>query len=353
MKVAIVTGSNIGIGYHTAKSLLLGGDFKLVVMACRSLERGNDARRRMLAELASESESQVDSASRLLVLRLDLSSLRSVDEFASEFLALNVQLNVLVLNAGVLPMTGDVVLTDDGFERAVGVNHLAHFLLFLHLLEALVGGGKMGQGCARVVALSSMVHAYGHIDFDDLNRVRSAPSAQDLYAQSKLANVLFAYELSRRYRHLNLMGAAVHPGVVSSDILKEANCFIRVVGGLFMRVAGKNASQGAAGSIMAATSPQLEGVGAVYIDQDEVNRSSDLSYDADVAARLWRMSAALTKARERVAFDYDALADVDGDYPVGPARARRRWPIRFVSVSIILVIALISALYGLYRRLLD
>lgn len=321
-RVALVTGGNIGIGYETCRGLALSGKFNVVILACRSRERG--------AEAAAKLRQAVGSASvRFECLRLDLESLDSVDEFVQEFQRSYPVLHGLVCNAGILPMDGQVKLTAEGHERTFAVNHLGHFLLIVHLLPQLIAARH-----SRVVIVSSMVHQYGRIHFDDLTLSRLQPSARDLYAQSKLANILCAYELQRRYGHHGIRASACHPGVVASDILKESHFIIRLAGPVFMRLIGRSPAQGATGSVMLATEDRFA-EGGEYLDQEQRHSSSPLTYDAQTADRLWRRSLDLVDAQRRVAFNYAQAADLSRPY-ILPPTYRRPWynavPWKFVLV---------------------
>jgi len=189
-KLAVVTGANSGIGFETARALALHG--AQVVLACRNPQKGEEA----VARLRSES-----SEARVEFLQLDLSSLASVSDFAS---ALNQRfdwLDMLVNNAGVMmPPHGT---TEDGFELQFGTNHLGHFALtgrLLPLLRATPG--------ARVVTVSSVVHRQGRMNFDDLQSEKRYSTSR-AYTQSKLANLLFTFELQRFFEGEGIDAIAV------------------------------------------------------------------------------------------------------------------------------------------------
>jgi NAD(P)-dependent dehydrogenase (short-subunit alcohol dehydrogenase family) len=332
----VVTGGNIGIGYETVKGLLRDPTIGVVVMASRSLDRAQQAAEQLAVELATEG---VQVGPRLKCLPLDLESYDSVDAFGRLLQRLDINaVHILVCNAGMLPLSANIARTAAGHERTFAVNHLAHFLLILQLLPLLIAA----QG-ARVVMVSSMVHQYGTLDFDDLNfqQSRRSLSARDLYAQSKLANILCAYELSRRYGHLGICANATHPGVVGTDILKEAHCCIRLLGPLFMRFIGRSPAAGAAGSLALSLSPAYEGVSGLYLDQERPNLSSPLTYDAATACRLWEASVELVEARRRVSFDFTAAAQLDASYPTPPRHLR---PVRHIPWRLLLLLGLVVLL---------
>jgi len=182
-RVVVVTGANSGLGYEATRAFARKGAH--VVMACRSEERGEEAKRR----IRTEDDGRVRGS--LEVAELDLADLDSVRAFADEFRAAHEDLHVLCNNAGVMAIPRTE--TADGFEMQFGVNHLGHFALTGHLLDTLTNT----DGQTRVVTQSSGVHERGDIDFADLHHEESYDEWA-AYAQSKLANVLFAYELQRR-----------------------------------------------------------------------------------------------------------------------------------------------------------
>jgi NAD(P)-dependent dehydrogenase (short-subunit alcohol dehydrogenase family) len=204
-RVYIVTGANSGSGYATTKQLAEQGAH--VVGACRRVDAGKEA----FADLG-------DIRGSVEIMELDLASLASVRRFAEAFLAKHDRLDGLVNNAGVMyPPKGK---TEDGFETQFGINYLGHFLLTELLLDTLKASAP-----ARIVCVSSVAHAgmggiYGEIDFDDLNFDRREYNAGVAYAQSKLANVLQALDLSRRLKGTGVSAFSVHPGWIRSNLLQ-------------------------------------------------------------------------------------------------------------------------------------
>jgi retinol dehydrogenase 14 len=193
---------------------------------------------------------------------------------------------VLVNNAGGYWNTRHV--TADGLERTFAINHLAPFLLTNLLLDRLKGSAP-----ARVVTVSSNVQAIGRIDFGDLQGERSYSGAR-AYNQSKLANVLFTYELARRLQASSVTANALHPGVVRTSFGAEDPGSVQRLFTPFMRPFMKAPDRGAATSVHLVSAPDLEQVTGRYFASSKPRRSSRRSYDQAAAARLWQVSADLT-----------------------------------------------------------
>ena len=202
---------------------------------------------------------------------LELGSLRSVRACADKVLAGYARIDVLINNAGVFPP--DFRPTQDGFETQIGVNHLGHFLLTNLLLDKLATSAP-----ARVVTVSSMMHAGGKIDFASFCNPEKY-SAMAAYRQSKLANILFANELGRR---LATRG-------VATEIARDSPLWMRA----FMRVAGTTPAKGARTSIFLASSPEVEGVTGEYFVSCKPAKTDPLAGDRALAKRLWDESASL------------------------------------------------------------
>ena len=300
-KRVVVTGANSGIGFEGTKAFARAG--ATVVMACRSTERGERA--------ASQVREAVPDAT-LDVRRCDLADLASVRDFAAGVRGTYDELHVLCNNAGVMAVPRSE--TDDGFETQLGVNHLGHFALTGHLLDRLV----TSTGESRIITQSSGAHTMGEVDFADLHREGSY-GKWEAYGQSKLANLLFAYELQRRLADAGVEGTksvACHPGYADTNLQyrgPEASGS-RVRYGL-MKVANtvfaQSAPKGALPMLYAATAPDVKG-GDYYgpggflgmRGPPERQESSDASSDEDTAERLWAVSEELTG----VGYDIEALA---------------------------------------------
>jgi NAD(P)-dependent dehydrogenase (short-subunit alcohol dehydrogenase family) len=315
-RVAIVTGANSGLGFVTARELARAG--ATVVMTSRNPARGADAEQR-LRSAVPDADVHLES--------LDLASLTSVREFAGRVSAAYGGLDVLVNNAGVMAIPR--ATTVDGFEMQFGTNHLGHFALTGLLLPAL-----LSRSASRVVTVSSTAHKMGAIDFDDLPGEKSYRSWR-AYAQSKLANLLFAYELQRR---LSAAGAstisvAAHPGYSATNLQavgpqQSGNKVMGLLMNLGNIVFGQSADDGALPQLYAATAPgvdggQFFGPSRLMESRGAPKRvdSTSRSKDPELAARLWSVSEELTGVR------YDAL-DAGTAYPGRPAQSRRGRPAR-------------------------
>lgn len=215
----------------------------------------------------------------------DLSSQSQVRELAEQVLQCLSRIHVLINNVGAYFDTRHA--TVDGLERTFALNHLAPFLLTNLLLEKLKQSAS-----ARVVTVSSNAQAAGRIDFSDLQSEKSYSGAR-AYSQSKLANVLFSYELAKRLKGTSVTANALHPGLVSTSFGAEDPATIQRVFVPFLRPFMKSPAQGAATSIHLASAPELEQVTGRYFAHSHAKKSSGPSYDQATAARLWQVSADL------------------------------------------------------------
>ena len=281
-RTVLVTGGTGGIGRATALGLAAMGAH--LAITGRDRERTEDAAR----EIRAAGGGQVD------VFVADLSSQSQVRRLAGEVLQRLPRIDVLVNNAGGYWNTRHV--TADGLEHTFALNHLAPFLLTSLLLGRLTDSTP-----ARVVTVSSNVQAQGRIDFDDLQAERSYSGAR-AYNQSKLANVLFTYELARRLGGTCVTANAVHPGLVRTSFGAEDPGAVQRLFTPFMRPFMKAPARGAATSIHVASAPGLEQATGRYFAGSKPRKSSRRSYDQAVAARLWQVStdlAGLTAASPR------------------------------------------------------
>lgn len=281
-KICLVTGATSGIGAVTALELARRG--ATVVVAGRDAAKC-DARAQALRR---------QTGARVEVAVADLASQQQVRRMAAEVSSRFPRLDVLVNNAGTYLF--ERTLTPEGLERTFAVNYLSHFLLTNLLLERLAA-----SPAARVVCVSSNAHFAGRIDFDNLQGERRYERL-DAYARSKLAIVLFAYELARRQRGTRVTANALHPGVVATNLGSENG---PVRGWLRVRVRNLvdrsmiTPEEGARTSVLLASAPELEGVTGRYFDQGREVPSSPASHDEALAGRLWEVSEGLAGLRAR------------------------------------------------------
>jgi NAD(P)-dependent dehydrogenase (short-subunit alcohol dehydrogenase family) len=273
-RVCVVTGATRGIGRATAEQL--GGAGASLVLVCR---------RRADGEEVARAVARTGAGPPPVVVEADLSSQKAVRVAADAIRSRFDVLHVLVNNAGLIPRKRET--TVDGLEMQLAVNHLAPFLLTNLLLEPLRRGAR-----SRVVTVSSTTHHGARVDFDDLQSERSY-DAEEVYAATKLMNLLFTYELARRLAGTGVTANALHPGAVATRLLAD---YMRVplVGGKVARVSGAPPEQGADTVVYLAASPEVEGVTGKYFTNRRETRSSPASYDAAIARRLWEISARLT-----------------------------------------------------------
>jgi NAD(P)-dependent dehydrogenase (short-subunit alcohol dehydrogenase family) len=273
-KVCILTGGTSGIGRETAVSLAaLGARLALI---CRDARRGEETVAE-IAERTGHREATVHLA--------DLSVQRDVRRVAAELLARYPRIDVLVNNAGVVNLRR--TLTEDGIEAVFATNHLAYFLLTLLLL-----GRLRVSAPARIVNVASEAHRFGHLDFDDLGNARRY-RAMRVYGQSKLANILFTYELARRLAGSAVTANCVHPGAVGTRLGHNNGTVARLLA-VALRPFFRTPAEGADTSIWLASSPDVEGVTGGYFVRRKPKRSSAATYDEATARRLWDVSVALT-----------------------------------------------------------
>lgn len=273
-KVCMVTGANSGIGKATALGLASLG--ATVVMVCRSQERGEAA----LAEIKQKSRNE-----RIFLLLADLASQAAIRKLAEDFNKQFSALHVLINNAGIIPRKRQV--TVDGFETQFAVNHLAPFLLTNLLLDTLKRSAP-----ARIVTVTSDMHRGASISFDDLQSVGSYRPVR-VYSETKLANVLFTYELARKLKGTKVTANCLHPGMVATKLLADGIGIPRPLTST-TKLIGSSPEKGAKTSIYLAASPEVEGVSGKYFVKEKPVESSQISYDQSLAGRLWKQSAELT-----------------------------------------------------------
>lgn len=287
-KVVVITGANSGIGFEACR--MLAGRGANVVMACRDEVRMGLA---MASLRTTVPGAMVDG------LVLDLTSLSSIEHASNELATSHHHIDVLINNAGVMAVPERT--TAEGFELQFGTNHLGHFAFtgrILPLLDHANGG--------RVVTVSSLLHRQGRIDFDAIPRPRNYDQGRQ-YSMSKLANLLFTYELERRLRQSPSTAIAIgcHPGYSSTNLQHvgpkmRGSALMAVVMRVMNALVAQPAAIGALATIMAATGDVRGGeyVGGSRMNQlrglPEILRSSPASYDRETAGRLWEVSEQLT-----------------------------------------------------------
>ncbi|MCF8225612.1 MAG: SDR family NAD(P)-dependent oxidoreductase [Bacteroidales bacterium] len=288
-KTAIVTGANSGIGYYTTLGLAEKGCE--VVMACRNMESAGMAKKELEASLPD---------AKVHVMKLDLADLSSVKLFAIEFLDKFNKLDLLINNAGLMAIPKRN--TVDGFEMQFGVNHLGHFALSGHLFPAL----KKARG-SRIVNVSSAAHGRGELRFHDIHWEKKH-SKWKAYGMSKLANLLFTWEMADRINEngLEMLSVAAHPGYADSKLLEKGPAMkgnrlmvsaVRVVN----RIVAQSSYMGALPTLYAAVSPDAKNKGyygpggfaemkgypvRTYPKRGKVNKQDQL--------KLWKISESLT-----------------------------------------------------------
>ena len=286
-KTAIVTGANSGIGFEAAKEFARKG--AEIILACRSMEKGKNAATTIRAEIPD---------AKLKPMVLDLNALKSVRAFADEFNATYTRLDVLLNNAGIMMVPYGK--TEDGFERQLGTNHLGHFALTGLLIDVLLKTPN-----ARVVNVSSNAHRSGKLDFENLMFEGAKDYTPMLaYGNSKLANLLFTYEMQRLLdeKQSNIIAVAAHPGISTTNLANHLAhpILMKLVMPLFGWMM-QSAAMGALPSIRAAVDPDV--VGGQYFGPDGkkeqkgypvVVPSNEASHNEEDARRLWEISEKLT-----------------------------------------------------------
>ncbi len=276
-KVCMVTGATAGIGKETARALAQQGAHAILVgrnpekcaatVTAIQAQTGNQAVEAMVADLSSQAE---------------------IRQLADQFKREHQRLDVLVNNAGAIFLWRKESV--DGLEMTFALNHIGYFLLTNLLLDTIKASAP-----ARIVNVSSAAHRGNRLDFDDLQNTRRY--GYDVYGQSKLANLHFTYELARRLEGTGVTVNALHPGFVASDFAANNGWPVRLFKPLINLMAIP-IDKGAETSIYLASSPEVEGITGQYFVERKATRSSEASYDAEAARKLWEVSAALTGLAE-------------------------------------------------------
>jgi retinol dehydrogenase-12 len=269
-KTMLVTGATNGIGLVTARELArLGAQ---VTILSRTAEKCT----RVAEEIRKDTGNPVE------YLAADLSTLAGIVQAAETFKQRQRRLDVLVNNAGGIFIRRTI--TADGMEMTFALNHVAYFLLTGLLLNVLKQSSP-----ARVVNVASGMHMGAHLDFDDLQNEKRY-SGFRAYGRSKLANILFTYELARKLEGSGVTVNCVHPGYVNTGLSLNNGLIFGVFAGLSARLFGRKPEEGARTSIYLAASPEVQGVTGKYFADCKPVPSSLESYDTAVAARLWQAS---------------------------------------------------------------
>ena len=275
-KIAIVTGANSGIGYEVSLELIKK-DFE-VIMACRNMEKAEEAKAKILC---------VYPNAKISPMKIDTSSLVEVRKFAEEFQKQYHQLDLLINNAGI--MMSPYKVTEDGFENQFATNYIGHFALTGLLLPLLTS-----TACSRIISLSSLSYKWAEIQFDNFHASKGY-SKTKAYGQSKRACLMFSFELQRRLAAAgyDTLSVAAHPGLSKTNLDQYYPALIRPLGNLFLQ----HASKGALPVLYAALEKDLKG--GEYIGPDgfqemrgypkKVN-ADDYSNNIEVANRLWSES---------------------------------------------------------------
>ncbi|MFX1241762.1 MAG: SDR family oxidoreductase [Promethearchaeota archaeon] len=271
-KVCIITGANSGIGKETA--LALAKMNATVVMLCRNKQRGEKAQKEIIEQSKNKN---VD------LLLCDLSSLKDIKNLISEFKNKYEKLHVLINNAGV--MLKNRIISLDGFEMNFAVHVLGPFLLTNLLLDILKKSAP-----SRIIVVASAAHKRAKIDFEDLQSENKKYRLFSAYGISKLAEILFTYELSRRLEGTKVTANAVHPGVVATNLGRDQSKFSQ----WFAKKFFKSPEEGAQTSIYLASSSEVEGITGKYFINKEPRESSIESYNEENAERLWKICEEMT-----------------------------------------------------------
>jgi NAD(P)-dependent dehydrogenase (short-subunit alcohol dehydrogenase family) len=285
----LVTGASAGLGVETTRALAAHG--ASVTMAVRDLDKGAAAMELVRAEVPG---AQLD------LRQLDLADLSSIRAFTDGFLAEHDALDVLIANAGIMACPQGT--TADGFELQFGTNHLGHFLLITRLLPALVAADG-----ARVVLLSSAGHRFGPVDLDHPGFEGQDYDPWVAYGRAKTANILCAVGIDQRYRDQGVRAFAVHPGGIQTELgrhlTEESLAALLASRPPGVEIQWKTVAQGAATTVYAATSPDLDGQGGVYLEDCHVAELTDdpsasggvraYALDPQTADALWDLSERL------------------------------------------------------------
>ena len=269
-KICIITGATSGIGKVTATHLAKEG--VQLILPVRNIEKG---------EKIKKDINDATGNNNIRLMYCDLESLESVRNFAEAFKKEFSQLDLLINNAGVWFAKREVTI--DGFEKNFAINHLAHFLLTMLLLDIIKKNSS-----ARIISVSSEAHRFTDMNFEDLQSEKSFNSYK-AYGQSKLANILFVKKLSEILKGTGVTVNCLHPGVVSTHLFDKMGGFSKGMFGLMMITPEK----GAETSIYLATSDEVKNITGEYFKKKKVVKSSSASTNKESADKLWELSRKL------------------------------------------------------------
>lgn len=280
-KLVIITGANTGIGKTTALELAKRGG--RIVMACRDMQRCAAAREDLIKQQAP--------GERLECQKINLASFASIRQFAKEIKAKHDRIDILINNAGV--MMTPYLLTEDGLEMQIGVNHFGHFLLTQLLLDSVKSAAP-----SRIIFVSSRAHLRGTINFEEINSSEQNYSSIQAYGQSKLANVLCARELARRLAGSGVTVNSLHPGAVATELPRHFSAFnstyFQYIFAPFAYTLLKTPEEGMQTTLRLAVDPSLDGVTGKYFSDCVEKETNPEALDDDVAQRLWELSERIT-----------------------------------------------------------
>lgn len=292
-KIFVITGSNSGLGLEATKQLALKG--ATVILAIRNMEKG---------EIAVNKIKEIVPNAKLDIMHLDLSSLKSIHEFSDKFHDKYKQLHVLINNAGV--MQPPKMKTEDGFELQIGVNHFGHYALTGLLFDIIKATPN-----SRIISQSSFAANMGKIDFNDLNHDKKY-SRTGAYGQSKLANLLFIFELDRKLKEngiTSVKSIAVHPGYTNTGLQQNGpsvngKSFLFRIYSLTDKLFAQHVSMGVLPMLYAATAPDVESgdyIGPAKLMQTRGHpkrvKATKKAYIKEDAAKLWEISEEKTKVK--------------------------------------------------------
>jgi NAD(P)-dependent dehydrogenase (short-subunit alcohol dehydrogenase family) len=287
---AIVTGANSGIGFETTRVLAANG--YNVIMACRSLEKANEAKRQ-IEEMIEKDVKKTSSSSnvvcgKLIVMHCDLNDLDSVKSFAEQVIQDEYKVNRLINNAGI--MIPPFTLTKQGYECQFGANYLAHFLLSHLLLKTL-----HKYGPSRIINVSSSAHWTGYIDWNNISpKTLSEYNACTGYTQSKVCQIMSTYKMQRYLDEIGLGSKitvnVLHPGVVKTNIMSNLWAWATFLYNLFVASLTLTPIEGAVNTLYLTLSSEVENISGKYFVHCSPQKSNNATFKVNDQERLWKLS---------------------------------------------------------------